>query len=255
MLSNLSNYISKNTGLLLRLDDICENMNWDHMSQLEDLFIKHKIKPILGVIPNNKDNDLLSYPCNLKFWDKVREWQKIGWEISIHGYSHLYSTETYKKDFFGYGGRSEFFNKPLEDQINLINKAKKKFKDEGIITRSFFAPNHTYDKNTFTALKECGVKIVIDGYGLIPYNEFNLTFIPQLFFKELILPFGVQCTQIHINYLNDRDIDKLKLFINKNYKKTICIDTALNLANNGFVSNFSKIILENLLKILRLKKF
>jgi hypothetical protein len=70
-----------------------------------------------------------------------------------------------------------------------------------------------------------------------------------------MLPFGVQCTQIHINYLNDRDIDKLKLFINKNCKKIICVDTALNLANNGFVSNISKIILQNFLKILRLKKF
>ena len=109
MLSNLSNYISKNTGLLLMLDDICENMNLDHMSQLEDLFIKHKIKPILGVIQNNKDSDLLSYPCNLKFWDKVREWQKIGWEISIHGYSHLYSTETYKKDFFWIWGKIRVF--------------------------------------------------------------------------------------------------------------------------------------------------
>ena len=100
MFLRLKNYISSNTGLLVRLDDICENMNWEVMYKLEDLFKKYKIKPVLGVISNNQDKDLLSYPSNNKFWDKVREWQDLGWEISIHGYSHIYSTNTEKKAFF-----------------------------------------------------------------------------------------------------------------------------------------------------------
>ena len=62
MLSKIKNYIKKNTGILIRLDDIAENMNWDLMNKSELLFEKYKIKPVLGVIPNNKDNELLSYP-------------------------------------------------------------------------------------------------------------------------------------------------------------------------------------------------
>ena len=38
------------------MDDIAENMNWDLMDKCEDLFDKYKIKPLLGVIPNNQDN-------------------------------------------------------------------------------------------------------------------------------------------------------------------------------------------------------
>ena len=35
MLSKIKNYIKKNTGILIRLDDIAENMNWDLMSKSE----------------------------------------------------------------------------------------------------------------------------------------------------------------------------------------------------------------------------
>ena len=62
MFNRIKEYISENTGILIRLDDIAENMNWDLMEKSEVLFDKYKIKPVLGVIPNNKDSELLSYP-------------------------------------------------------------------------------------------------------------------------------------------------------------------------------------------------
>lgn len=62
MFKRIKEYISENTGILIRLDDIAENMNWDLMEKSEVLFDKYKIKPVLGVIPNNKDSELLSYP-------------------------------------------------------------------------------------------------------------------------------------------------------------------------------------------------
>ena len=62
MFLKIKNYISDNTGILIRLDDIAENMNWDLMEKSEILFDEYKIKPVLGVIPNNQDQNLLSYP-------------------------------------------------------------------------------------------------------------------------------------------------------------------------------------------------
>ena len=64
-----------NTGLLIRIDDIAENMNWEIMSKCEKLFEKFNIKPLIGVIPNNKDKELAGYPKINNFWDKVRGWQ------------------------------------------------------------------------------------------------------------------------------------------------------------------------------------
>ena len=50
MFNSINKIISKYTGLLIRMDDICENMNWEIMDKCEILFDKYKIKPLLGVI-------------------------------------------------------------------------------------------------------------------------------------------------------------------------------------------------------------
>ena len=69
MFEILKKYISNNTGILIRLDDIAENMNWELMEKSEVIFDKFKIKPVLGVIPNNKDSHLLSHPkIKGNFW-------------------------------------------------------------------------------------------------------------------------------------------------------------------------------------------
>ena len=89
MIKFIKNKFLNNTGMLIRLDDIAENMNWQFMDESEILFDKYNIKPLLGVIPNNKDKELLSFPKYEKFWEKVRYWQNKKWEIAMHGYSHL----------------------------------------------------------------------------------------------------------------------------------------------------------------------
>ena len=64
------------TGLLIRIDDIAENMNWDLMLKCEEFFIKHNIKPLLGVIPNNEDIELKKFKKKENFWDQIRLWQR-----------------------------------------------------------------------------------------------------------------------------------------------------------------------------------
>ena len=176
MLLKKKNFISNNTGILIRFDDITENMNWQLMDKCEKLLDKYKIKPMLGVIPLNKDKEFLAYKKRSNFWSQVRKWQKKGWEISMHGCHHLYKSETNKNDFFGYGGRSEFFGLNFSAQKKQLFKGLEKFKKEKIKIRSFYAPNHTYDDNTFKALKKVGIKNIIDGYGLFPYTEKELNF-------------------------------------------------------------------------------
>ena len=234
MLPKIRNYITENTGILIRIDDIAENMNWNLMKQTEDLFEKYCIKPVLGVIPNNKDKDLLSYPRRDDFWEKVRNWKKKGWEISMHGFNHVYDKNLKNKDYFGYGGDTEFCGHSLEIQTSKIKNGLKKFNDEKIKIRSFFAPNHTYDKNTFAALKNSGINEIIDGYGIMPYEKNNIKFIPQLFYKVLILPFGIQSTQIHLNYWEQKDFDNFKNFVEQNKNKIISYDQALNKINNNY---------------------
>ena len=254
MLSKIKNYITDNTGILIRLDDIAENMNWDLMEKIELLFEKYSIKPVLGVIPTNKDDELLSWPKKDDFWKQVRIWKDKGWEIAMHGYTHVYDNTCNNNDYFNYGGGSEFFGHSLETQLDRIKNGLKKFDDEKIKIRTFFAPNHTYDTNTFVALKKCGINEVIDGYGLMPYVKNNIKFIPQLFYKVLALPFGIQSTQIHLNYWKQEDLNNFEKFIKKNSKKIITYDQALKKVNNNFFYKLINILSERILKLKRIIK-
>ena len=245
------NYFKNSSGLLIRFDDISENMKWEFMEKCEVLFDEYNIKPVLGVIPNNKDRELLNYPIKENFWELVRGWKKKGWEISMHGYSHVYSQSTKKKDYFGYGGKSEFFGVELEKQILKIKNGLEKFDSEKIKIRTFYAPNHTYDLNTFKALKKCNIRNIVDGYGLMPYEKDGLSFIPQLFYKILILPFGVQSTQIHLNYWEEKDFKNFKNFIEKNQYKILSFDQALSKVNNSLFYKLINLSLEKILKLLR----
>ena len=252
MFNNLKQNISSNTGLLIRLDDIAANMNWHLMEKCEKLFDKYNIKPLLGVVSNNKDPELLLNQKKDNFWDQIRKWHNKNWEIAMHGYTHIYDTETNKKDYFNYGGKSEFFGHSYEVQSSKIKKSLEIFNNEKIKVRSFFAPNHTYDHNTFAALRDNNISNIIDGYGIMPYKKDNLNFFPQLFYKQIMLPFGIQSTQIHLNYWNDKDYEKFENFIIKNNSKIISFDQALSKVNNSLLYTSINLTIEKVLKIMRM---
>ena len=105
-------------------------------------------------------------------------------------------------------------------------------------------------KNTFYALKNSGINEIIDGYGLMPYSENDIKFIPQLFYKVIALPFGIQSTQIHLNYWEEKDFNIFKKFVEKNSNKIITYEEALKKINNNY-----KLINFFIKKILQLKRF
>ena len=243
--------LSRNTGLLIRMDDIAENMNWTLMNECVTLFDKYKIKPLLGVIPINQDPQLLKYPKNEQFWENVNNWQNKGWEITMHGCNHLYTQESDKKDIFNYGGHSEFYNLSYNSQLKKIKTGLEEFEKRKIKIRSFFAPNHIYDDNTLKALKDSNIKIIIDGYGLFPYYRNEILFIPQLFYKEIALPFGIQSTQMHINNWNEKDYKNFETFIIKNYKKIVNLDYIIKITDSNSFKKIINYIVEKILKTIR----
>tara|TARA_B100000886_G_scaffold339074_1_gene303473 strand:- start:1959 stop:2477 length:519 start_codon:yes stop_codon:yes gene_type:complete len=169
----------------------------------------------------------------------------------MHGCNHIYDKDTNKKDFFEYGGRSEFFGHTLKKQTDKIKKGLEIFEENSIKIRTFFSPNHTYDENTFKALKSSGINEVIDGYGFKPYVEDDIKFIPQLFYKPIFLPFGLQTTQVHLNYWTEKEFNQFSNLIRKNNKKIISYDEALQCIS---YKASDKIINKIIKKILILKR-
>ena len=74
------------------------------------IYSKYKIKPVLGVISNNQEEDLLSYPSNNKFWDKVREWQAWVGKF-LYMVTRIFIQTTQKKDFL-----------TMEENLNFTEK-------------------------------------------------------------------------------------------------------------------------------------
>ena len=253
------NFIKKNTGLIIRFDDIAENMNWETFNIIENTLKELNIKPVLGVIPLNQDPELLKYKIfQGNFWDKIRSWNNDGWEIAMHGTHHLYDKfNIMSMDYLNHGGNSEFCGHSLEAQVSKVKKGIEKFKNEKITIRCFFAPNHTFDINTLIALRNLGVKQILDGYGIMPYEENNITFIPQLFYKNYVLPFGIQTLQIHSNYLDNSELKKFINFLKLNKHLIINYNDALLKINNNKIYKILRNISKYFLKIKRLtfKKF
>ena len=252
-MNNFFKNLTQKTGYIFRLDDIAPNMKWQMMSRVKNLFNNYNIKPIIGVIPKNEDRELKSYPlCNFNFWNEIKNLKENGWEIAMHGYEHLYNKQHGKNDYMGYGGNTEFVNLPFEIQLKKLNLGLEIFKKQNIDVKVFFAPNHTFDQNTVKACKILGFKSIVDGYGFTPYYENEIIFIPQLFYKLFVLPFGIQTLQLHLNYFSEKDFLNLEKFVKKNQKKIISFNDACKMERNKILDKILRIAIKRILKLKRI---
>lgn len=200
---------------ILRLDDACEKMDiekWDRMEQLLD---KYAVKPLVGVIPHCEDPMMDDYPIDSSFWRKVNNWISKDWSIAMHGYNHVYSTDC--------GGinpinkRSEFAGEPLEVQKEKIRKGISVMREHGINPKIFFAPSHTFDKNTLLALKaESDINIISDTIANDVYYQDDFQFVPQQSGRVRKLPFKVVTFCYHPNMMQENDFVYLEQFLEKN---------------------------------------
>lgn len=211
---------------IFRLDDICENMNWDNYQRVKSIFLKNDIKPIIGVIPNNKDNEFLKYPkCNFEFWDEIRNLQnKEKWSIALHGYTHVYENEN--SGIFKKCTNSEFAGLSMQEQNHKISEGKRIFEYEKLRIDAFMAPSHSMDNITIECLKRNEINVVTDGWALYPYYYKDVLFVPQLFATPKKMPFGIYTWCFHTNTMSEKNIDELEIFITENKKDIICFSEA-----------------------------
>ncbi len=202
---------------IIRLDDASEKRNIDNWDRMENLLDNYDIKPLVGVVPNCKDSEMKKYSTDNEFWNKVDSWISKGYSIAMHGYEHLYTTEC--------GGinpvnhRSEFAGETLEIQKKKIRNGVNIMRSHGIEPEIFFAPSHTFDENTITALKqESNIKIISDTVANKPYSMYGMTFVPQQSGRARKLPFNTVTFCYHPNDMKNNDFELLEEFIKKNKK-------------------------------------
>lgn len=226
---------------LIRFDDITPNMAWSKFSLLEKKMNSLNIKPIVGVVPNNKDKKLDLEDSNIDFWGNIKTWFDNDWTIAQHGYTHQY--ETTSSGLLKINKRSEFSQLSFEKQLIKLEKGKKILENYAVWQPIFMAPAHSFDKNTIKALKSLEFKYITDGYGFYPYRVDDLLLIPQLFSSSIHFGFGVYTICIHINTMPSEKIDMLINFMEENREDIITFQEAVSFENKNFlVSSVSRIV-------------
>lgn len=203
------------TYYLIRLDDACPTMEVDKWSRVESILDKYHICPMVGIIPENKNPHEMISPVDSNFWEKARKWQEKGWAIALHGYDHCYISDKGLEGLNPLWARSEFAGLPLDNQKEKIKLGVKILTEKGIKADYFFAPSHTYDKNTLIALKEeSDICYISDTIGCHPYIEGDFTFIPVLGGKcsKRYIP-GEWTFCLHPNTMNESAFKELESFL------------------------------------------
>jgi hypothetical protein len=58
---------------LLRFDDLCPTMSKERFDRFMNIVKRHRIRPILAVVPDNQDPELNVNDPDPAFWNRMRD--------------------------------------------------------------------------------------------------------------------------------------------------------------------------------------
>lgn len=198
--------------LLIRLDDITPDMDWDNFERLVALFEQYHIHPIIGIVPDNRDETLHMQKPRADFWERMCALKEQGWVIAQHGFTHVYVNE--RSGLLKANPFSEFAGLSFKEQYEKLKQGQEILKKQGIHATMFMAPGHTFDRRTLRALKALGFVSVTDGYCSEPYRRGGLLFLPCTL-SEPRLPKRFDTLCLHSNGMGQEQFDMLAEFIGR----------------------------------------
>lgn len=217
---------------LIRLDDASPFMDGNKWQRIEDVLTKYGIKPLVGIIPDNKDTQTMTENEDISFWEKARRWEQNGWSICLHGYDHVYISNDGLEGLNPMWSRSEFSGVPFSIQCEKIKKGIDILEGHNLHPKCFFAPSHTFDENTLRALKDCSsIRFVSDMIATKPFQYYGLTFVPCQMgvLRRMPIP-GYWCACYHPNQMSDEDFNALEDFIKSHHQDFVSFN---NVPNGG----------------------
>ena len=212
---------------LLRLDDAAEYMNIENWERMEKLLSAYAICPVFGIIPACRDKGFCRlYEKNDGAWQIFERWINKGWTPALHGYEHIYCTGD--GGINPYTDGSEFAGLPYDEQKEKIRNGYEILLSHGIKPQIFFAPSHTFDKNTLRALKEnTDIRIISDTIATDIYFEDDFYFLPIISSNTRSIPAEFTTFCYHPNTMNDAAFENLEEFLKSNSDKFIKFDISL----------------------------
>ena len=238
---------------ILRFDDLCPTMNWVVWSQVEGVLLENKIKPLLAVVPKNRDPNLKVAEENPEFWNCVRRWQERDWTIGLHGYEHLMRQTD--SGMLGFSRSGEFAGLPEDMQRSRLDRAIEVMRTERVRSDVWIAPGHSFDQTTIRIVREAGFRIICDGCSLLPYTDnLGIMWIPQSMWRFRRMWFGVWTICLHYNKWTSADIESFRKNVFK-YRKSISdVRTVVNIYRDRRIRWHDRLFQAGYCRLIRLKR-
>jgi peptidoglycan/xylan/chitin deacetylase (PgdA/CDA1 family) len=205
-------------------------MDWSIWDAMESLLARQEVRPILGVVPDNRDPKLMVAPPAPDFWERVRGWQARGWSIGLHGYQHTYVNA--EPGILRLNRQSEFAGLGYDEQYEKLRSGLAIFSREGVRADAWIAPAHSFDWVTVSALNELGIRIISDGFAFSPYRDLQgTTWVPQQFANMRSMPMGVWTFCCHPNHLSPAAFLEFRHSLERLRPGMISLDEAVRMGN------------------------
>ena len=196
---------------LLRFDDLCPTMDKKQWSRFVTLVREFKLKPILAIVPDNRDPELMLQGPDPGFWQEMRELRAAGATIGLHGFQHLCA---------GQGGgliplhrQTEFAGISHKNQQQWIEKGREILCSHGLNPEIWVAPRHGTDQTTLAALRDQGIAVLSDGFAVNPFLYRGVLWIPQQLWSPVQKRSGIWTICLHANTASDALCEELRQFL------------------------------------------
>lgn len=192
-------------GYILRLDDACPTLDPIKWQIVEDFLDRCNIQPIVCIVPKNEDPQLQYSNDDSHFWEKAKNWEKKGWHIALHGFSHRLLSK--KRGLVPINSFSEFAGVDIKIQQQKIQDGYSILCSNGIKPTMWCAPAHSFDKNTLQVLRDyTDIRIITDGIARFPFNKYGFLWLPQQLWDFEHRTSGIWSICLHINTITVEQI-------------------------------------------------
>lgn len=174
---------------------------------------RYKIQPILAVVPDNRDPELIIDKSDPQFWDRMHDLESEGATIALHGFRHV--CQSRGRSYLGLHAETEFAGAREQTQAEWIGSGLAILRQHGLSPRLFVAPRHGFDSSTLRALVGAGMAFLSDGFAKRPFTRGGVVWIPQQLWEPVAKPHGLWTICLHTNTASIHLEDKLAMFLDR----------------------------------------
>jgi len=210
---------------LLRIDDLCPTVSPERWGRFQSLIEEFGLKPILAVVPDNRDPELEVSAPDAAFWERTRALESAGAAIGLHGYRHVCVERG--RSLIDLHRTSEFAGVPAEAQRAWIAGGLGILRGHGLNPNIWVAPRHGFDAETLRALLGEGILLLSDGFARRPFLRHGITWIPQQLWAPVEKSCGLWTICVHPNTVGDQEIAALRGFLAVHAMQFTSVDRVL----------------------------